>query len=57
MQTVQFDMELQRGGRAVRFTAAASGHGGQRAGRHTHDPGKTADLRGVEDAAPYIPLR
>ena len=33
--------------------AAANGHGGQRAGRPTHDPGRTADLRGVEDAAPY----
>ena len=33
--------------------AAANGHGGQRAGRPTHDPGRTADPRGAGDAAPY----
>ena len=36
-----------------RLSAAANGHGGQRAGRPTYAPGRTADLRGVEDAAPY----
>ena len=28
-------------------SAAASGHGGQRAGRPTYDPGRAADLRGA----------
>ena len=35
------------------LTAAANGHGGQRAGRPTCDPGKAAPLRGVGDATPY----
>ena len=52
---ISLSRSIRRGGihpsRAL--SAAASGHGGQRAGRPTHDPGRTADLRGVEDAAPY----
>ena len=38
------------------LSAAANGHGGQRAGRPTYAPGKAAPLRGVGDAAPYISI-